>query len=93
MKIVDLVGNPLEVGDLVVLKVEQIVGQIIKIETGEIARGVSLSGPQPQGELPPPMVIVGVQMTSTAIPLPNGQCLGLVKVVKPEKEKSVLDNG
>ncbi len=90
MKIVDLVNNSLELGDLVVLKTELVVGQIVKIESGEIARGVSISG-QPQGELSPPMVIVGIQMTSTAIPLPNGQCMGLVKVVKPEKEKPVIE--
>lgn len=92
MTIRDLVGNPLEVGDLVVLKTELVVGQIVKIESGEIARGVSISG-QPQGELPPPMVVVSVQMSTAAVPLPNGQCMGLVKATKPEKEKSVLDNG
>ena len=80
MALKDLLGNDLNPGDVVALKMDHICGQIVKIEDGTIARGLSTSG-QPKGELAPPHLIVKIEMTSLVVGM-NGQC-NVLKIQKP----------
>jgi hypothetical protein len=88
MKIVDLIGNELLLGDLVAIKQDHVVGQVVKVESGEIARGLVLDG-QPKGEVQPPHVVVQIQLTSVAGVAPTGQCPTLLKVQKPASPETV----
>jgi hypothetical protein len=78
----DFLGSELNKGDLVVIQSGFIVGQIVEANSGEIARGVPLSG-QPQGEVRPPMLAITVQMSSVVVAGPDGKFINLVKVEKP----------
>ena len=88
MRILDGIGNELSELDGVVIDVPQVVGTIVKIDSGEIARGIVLDGNKPAGQVLPPHIVVKVELT---VPLliqapqgsPVGQVPGVVKVVKP----------
>jgi hypothetical protein len=87
MKLTDLVGNELEVGDLVCVRLDHVVGQILKLETGKIAKGLSIAGPDPVGEEQPPHIIVQIQLTSALVANAQGQLPGVLKIVKPDASK------
>jgi hypothetical protein len=88
MKVLDNIGGELAELDAVAIDVPLVIGTIVKIDSGEIARGLVLDG-QPKGQILPPHIVVKVELT---VPLliqapqgsPVGQVPGVVKVVKPE---------
>jgi hypothetical protein len=87
MKLVDLVGNELAINDLVSVKVDHVVGQIVKLETGNIAKGVSIAGPDPVGQEQPPHIVVQIALTSAIVADANGRLSGVLKIVKPDGQK------
>jgi hypothetical protein len=87
MKIYDLLGSELAVGDLVSVKSDHLVGIVIKAEDGTIAKGLSVSG-QPRGEVNPPHLIIKVDFT-TVVPAIGGAA-NVLKVVKPEAKKELV---
>jgi len=87
MTLTDLVGNELEVGSLVCIKIDHVVGQITKLETGSIAKGLSIAGPDPVGQEQPPHIIVQIQLTSVLTANSAGQLPGVLKVAKPDAQK------
>lgn len=82
MKLTDFVGNDLVDGDIVTLKPDHVVGQIIKVETGNIVKGLSLEG-RPSGQEQPPHILIQIQMTSAMIAGADGKIAGVIKVAKP----------
>lgn len=89
MKLTDALGNELNRGDLVTLKIDQIVGVISEVDSGEIARGVSIAGTQPKGEVHLPVIVVQIQLTTGLQGPPNGVFQNLLKIAKPEKSSDV----
>ena len=87
MKVLDLIGNEILTGDLLAVKPEPILGVVTAVETGDIVRGVSLSGPKPEGQQIQPHIIVRVEMAFPMPILPNGQVAGVFKIQKPVAEK------
>ena len=85
MKALDLVGNELTTGDLVVIRPDHVVAQIMSVETGAIARGVSLAGPKPEAQQIQPHIVLRVEMSSVQAILPNGMVPGVIKVQRPEQ--------
>ena len=88
MKVLDNIGGELAELDAVAIDVPLVIGTIVKIDSGEIARGIVLEGSRPAGQVLPPHIVVKVELT---VPLliqapqgsPVGQVPGVVKVVKP----------
>ena len=88
MKVLDNIGGELAELDAVAIDVPLVIGTIVKIDSGEIARGIVLEGSKPAGQILPPHIVVKVELT---VPLliqapqgsPVGQVPGVVKVVKP----------
>ena len=88
MRVIDPLDNELQVSDAVAIDVPLVIGTIVKIDSGEIARGIVLEGSKPAGQMLPPHIVVKVELT---VPLliqapqgsPVGQVPGVVKVVKP----------
>ena len=87
MKLVDLLGNEIVQGDVVSLKLDTIVGQVVKVETGAIAQGLSLDGPKPTGQEQPPHIVVQVAVTTAVGANPNGVLSGILKVARPPDVK------
>lgn len=90
MRVLDPIGNELRVSDAVIIDVPQVVGEIVKVETGELVKGLILDG-KPAGQQTPPHVIIHVQMTvpvliQTLPGAPVGQVPGVVKIAKPAKD-------
>jgi hypothetical protein len=88
VKVLDFIGNELGVGDAVSVRPEHIVGVIQKIDSGEIARGITLDG-KPAGEVAPPHIVIQIQATQAILiqapqGAPVGQVPGIVKIAKPE---------
>lgn len=90
MKVTDLIGNEIQAGDLVVIKPDHVVAQVLSVETGAIARGVSLAGPKPEAQQIQPHLVLQMEMTSVQAILPNGQVPGVLKVQKPVAEKPLV---
>lgn len=86
MKLVDFLGNEIRKGDIVTLKADHIVGQIIEIDSGEIARGLSLEG-SPRGEIRPPIVAIQVNLQMVQVGGLDGKFNSVVKVVKPPTQE------
>ena len=87
MKVLDTLGNELEVGSPVSVRLDHVIGEIVKLETGELVKGLILDG-KPAGQQTPPHVIIHVQMTvpvliQTLPRAPVGQVPGVVKIAKP----------
>ena len=89
MKVVDLIGNEISAGDLVTIKPDHVVAQVLSVETGEIVRGLSLTGPKPEAQQVQPHLILRMEMTSVQAILPNGQVPGVLKVQKPASTGNV----
>lgn len=89
MKVLDLVGNEITAGDLLVIRPDHVVAQVISVESGEIVRGVSLSGPKPEGQQIQPHIVLRVEMSSMQAILPNGLVPGVIKVQRPEPQKTL----
>lgn len=89
MKVLDLVGNEIVPGDLLVIRPDHVVAQVMSVETGEIVRGVSLAGPKPEGQQIQPHILLRVEMSSIQAILPNGMVPGVIKVQKPQPEKKL----
>jgi len=87
MKLTDLVGNELEVGNLVSIRLDHVVGQILKLETGSIAKGLIITGPDPVGQEQPPHIVVTIQLTSAIVADAAGRLSGVLKIVKPDASK------
>lgn len=83
MKLIDLIGNELNVSDLVVIKPDHVVAQIVSIESGEIAKGISLAGPKPEAQVTLPHLILKIEMSSVSMALPSGQVPNVIKVSTP----------
>lgn len=83
----DALGNELQRGDVVSLRLDHIIGVITELDSGQIARGVSLVGPQPQGQLRPATIVIRVE-TTTAFVSADGSFGNLVKVHKPTQQTS-----
>ncbi len=83
MKLTDLVGNDLEIGNLVSVKIDHVVGQISKLETGSIAKGLSIAGPDPVGQEQPPHIVVQIALTSAIVADATGRLAGVLKIAKP----------
>ncbi len=88
MSLKDLLGNTLAVGDLISIKQEHIVGIVVKIENGTIAKGISV-GAQPRGEMLPEHLIVKIEFT-TMIPAVGGGPANVLKIVAPQTEKGLI---
>lgn len=84
MKVLDLVGNEIATGDLLVIRPDHVVAQVISVESSDIVRGVSLSGPKPEGQQIQPHIVLRVEMSSVQAILPNGMVPGVIKVQRPE---------
>ncbi len=87
MKVIDALGSELVVGDTVSVRMDFIVGTVVKVETGDIVKGLILDG-KPAGQQLPPHVVIQIGMNvPTAIVAPPGspvgQVPGVLKVVKP----------
>lgn len=88
MKLLDQIGNELKQGDPVEVDLPFVVGELVRIEDGSIARGILTGDGKPAGQQMPPHVIVKVELT---IPLliqtmpgaPVGQ-VPVLKIAKPE---------
>ena len=89
MTVVDLVGNELKVNDLLVIKPDHVIAQIVAIESGDIVRGVSLAGPKPEGQQIQPHIVLRVEMSTVQGIMPNGLVPGVIKVQKPEPQKTL----
>ena len=92
MKVIDFLGNPLEVNDAVSIKLDHVIGVIQKIDSGEIARGLILDGGKPSGEVLPPHIVIQIQATQAMLiqappNSPVGQVPSVVKIAKPEEKK------
>jgi hypothetical protein len=87
MKVLDAIGNELSELDGVSVAMQHVVGQIVKIESGEIARGILLDGGKPAGQQLPPHIIVKIDLTKPELIQmvgPGvGQVSGVLKVQKP----------
>ena len=87
MKVLDAIGNELSELDGVSVAMQHVVGQIVKIESGEIARGILLDGGKPAGQQLPPHIIVKIDLTKPELiqmVAPGvGQVPGVLKVQKP----------
>ncbi len=86
MKVLDLVGNEIAAGDLLVIRLDHVVAQVMSVETGDIVRGLTLVGPQPQAQQIQPHIVLRVEMSSVQAILPNGLVPGVIKVQKPSTE-------
>jgi hypothetical protein len=93
MKVLDAIGGELNELDGVVIDLPLVVGQIVKIESGEIARGILLDGGKPAGQQLPPHMIVKIDLTKPEliqmIAPGVGQVPGVLKVVKPASTGNV----
>jgi hypothetical protein len=88
MKVVDLLGNTIEVGNVVAVKSEHLVGVVIKAEDGIIAKGLSVSG-QPRGEVMPQHIVVKIELT-TVVPAIGG-VVNVLKIAAPDDKKSLIN--
>lgn len=87
MKLHDFAGNPLEVGDLIVVNPEHIVAQITEIESGDIVKGLVLDG-KPAGQQMPPHIKFLIHMPGQTMAIPGTNVVaGVIKVVKPPEGK------
>jgi hypothetical protein len=87
MSVKDLLGNSLSVGDLVSIKQDMLVGVVVRVEEGTIAKGVTI-GKQPSGEVLPQHLIVKLELT-TVIPAIGGAA-NVLKLASPEDGKKEL---
>ena len=87
MKLTDLVGNEIEIGNIVSIKLDTLVGQVVKVETGAIAQGISLDGPKPTGQETPPHIVVQIGLTTAIAANPNGVLGGVLKIARPPDVK------
>ena len=87
MKVTDLLGNELKKEDLVAIRPDHVIAQVLSIEDGQIVRGLSLEGPKPAGQQIQPHILLKVEMSSVQAILPNGVVPGVIKVQKPEQAK------
>jgi hypothetical protein len=86
MKPIDLLGNELVAGDVVVIKPDHVVAVVTAVETGDIVRGLSIAGPKPEGQQIQPHIVLRVEMSSMQGIMPNGLVPGVIKVQKPEQK-------
>ena len=90
MKVLDTIGNELAELDGVNIALPLVTGTIVKIESGEIARGIVLDG-KPAGQQLPPHIIVKIDITKPElihmVGPGIGQVPGVVKIAKPEERK------
>jgi hypothetical protein len=84
MKPIDLLGNEIIAGDVLVIRPDHVVAVVTAVETGDIVRGLSISGPKPEGQAIQPHIVLRVEMSSVQAILPNGLVPGVIKVQKPE---------
>lgn len=89
MIVMDILGNQLVTGDVVVIKPDHVVAVITAVDTGEIVRGVSLAGPKPEGQAIQPHIVLRVEMSTVQGIMPNGLVPGVIKVQKPEATPKV----
>lgn len=87
MRVLDPIGNELIAGDAISVKLDHAIGIILKVDTGEIVKGLVLDG-KPAGQQLSPHIIVKVEMTvpvliQTMPGAPVGQVPGVLKIAKP----------
>lgn len=92
MKVLDFLGNELEVGSVVTVKLDHVIGVVQKVDTGEIAQGILTGDGKPAGQVLPPHVIIQIQATQAMLiqappGSPVGQVPSVVKIAKPEAGK------
>lgn len=78
MKITDMIGNEISTGDLLVVKPDHVIAQVVSVETGLLAR--------PQGQQVQPHLIWKIEMSGVSVLLPSGQVPGVIKAQKPGTE-------
>jgi hypothetical protein len=88
MKIVDLLGNILEIGSVVNIKSDFVVGVITRIEDGSIVKGLSVSG-SPKGVENPACILVKVEL-QTIVPAIGG-VVNVLKLAAPDEKKSLVN--
>ena len=84
MKPIDLLGNEISPGDVLVIRPDHVVAVVAAVETGDIVRGVSLSGPKPEAQQIQPHIVLRVEMSTIQGIMSNGLVPGVIKVQKPE---------
>lgn len=89
MKPIDLLGNEISAGDVLVIRPDHVVAVVTAVETGDIVRGVSLAGPKPEGQQIQPHIVLRVEMSTIQGILLNGLVPGVIKVQKPELQKTL----
>jgi hypothetical protein len=88
MKVTDLLGSEIGVGDLVSIKQDHLVGVVAAVETGDIVRGLSLVGPKPEAHQIQPHIVVRIEMTGVQAIMPNGS-VPVLKIAKPSTENNL----
>jgi len=91
MRFQDFIGHELALGDLVAVELPHVVGQIVALESGEIARGVVVDG-KPQGQVFP-HITIKIELSTVAAPDPNGTIVSVLKLHKPEQTIKMISEG
>ena len=92
MKLTDKLGNELQKADIVSFTTDQLVGVIAEIDSGEIARPVSMAGDKMTATQRPPIIVVKVQFDTGFMAGPDGVFSKLLKVQKPSSDVNKLVN-
>jgi hypothetical protein len=84
--ITDSIGNPLAEGDLVSFVVgnEPFVGRIASLNTGAIARGLTIDNGKPTGQQTPPHIVVTATFNRVFLNPQNPEQMAVLRVVDPE---------
>lgn len=89
MKLTDKIGNELQRADLVTFSAEELVGVISEIDSGEIARPLSVQGGV-TADARLPVIIIKVQFQTGFAAGPDGVFSKLLKVCKPNSDVNNL---
>lgn len=89
MKITDKIGNELQKADIVSFTSDMLVGVISEIDSGEIARPLSVQGGV-TADARPAVIIVKVQFQTGFMAGPDGVFSKLLKVQKPSSDVNSL---
>lgn len=89
MKLTDKIGNELQKADIVSFTSDMLVGVISEIDSGEIARPLSVQGGV-TADARPAVIIVKVQFQTGFMAGPDGVFSKLLKVQKPSSDVNNL---